>query len=338
MKPRVLSGIQPTGVLHIGNYLGSLKNFVALQDTYECIFFIADYHSLTESYSPQKKSEQILDVAASMVAAGLDPKKCTLFVQSDIPETTELAWLFSTITSVPLLFRMTQYKEKSADARQTPNTGLLTYPVLQAADILLYKAGLVPVGEDQLQHLELTREIARNYNRRFGNTFPEPKPLLTKVPRLMSLTDPSKKMSKSHGSHTYIALDDEPKVIREKLAKAVTDSGPVHNKDLSSDASAKEEKSAGVANLFLLLQEFGSEDDTAKFEKEYAKGTIRYTELKAVLAERIADHFADFCTKKTELVKDKKKLRAIFQDGAEHARTIAEATMREVREKMGLSF
>jgi tryptophanyl-tRNA synthetase len=327
MKLRVLSGIQPTGELHIGNYLGSLKNFMALQEQNECFFFIADYHSLTEAYEPREKSQQILEVAASMIAIGLDPKKCTLFIQSDVSETVVLAWIFSTLIPVSHLFRMTQYKEKSQMANESPNAGLFTYPILQAADILLLKAGLVPVGEDQLQHLELTRDVARIFNRRFGQTFPEPKPLLTKVPRLMSLVDPTQKMSKSHGPASYIALNDSPQAIRMKLAKAVTDTGR---------RMGQREKTPGVANLFLLLSEFGTEEEVVHFERAYEDGIIRYVELKAVLAERIVDHFALFRKKKRELLADKKRLRRIYTRGAQHAHEIAQETMSEVWGKIGL--
>lgn len=329
MKPRVLSGIQPTGELHLGNYLGLLKNCLALQkqEKFDCFFFVADYHSLTESYTPREKTTQIFDAAASMLAAGLDPKKCTLFIQSDLPETTELAWILSTVTPVPLLFRMTQYKEKSAERKESPNAGLLTYPILQAADILLLKTSLVPVGEDQLQHLELSRDIARIFNRRFGKTFPEPKPLLAKVPKLMSLVDPEKKMSKSHGPQSYIALDDAPQAIQEKLAKAVTDTGP---------RETGGRKSSGVENLFLLLAEFGAKADLARFERAHRDGSIRYVELKSVLSERIAEHFAEFRRRKRELLKNKRHLLAIYEEGAKHARMVAQETMREVRRKVDL--
>jgi tryptophanyl-tRNA synthetase len=221
-KPIVLSGIQPTGNLHIGNYLGAVKNWVDLQNSgkYECYFFIADYHALTGSGDAASRREQVMVLAAELMALGINPKKSTLFVQSHIVEHTELAWIFSTITPVAELERMTQFKDKAARQDANVNTGLLTYPTLMAADILLYHANFVPVGQDQTQHMELTNDMVRWFNNRYGNYFTPPKLLLTDVPKAMSLLEPTKKMSKSLGAAHVIELADEPEVITNKLKKS----------------------------------------------------------------------------------------------------------------------
>jgi tryptophanyl-tRNA synthetase len=326
-KPRILSGVQPSGKLHIGNYLGALKNFVALQNSgkYECLFFVADLHSITENYNPEKKQQEILDLALDFLAAGLDPKKSTLFVQSLIPEHLELAWIFDVITPVAELERMTQYKDKSAKQTKNINAGLLTYPVLQAADILIYKPQFVPVGHDQLQHLELSNEIARRFNNRFGTVFEPIKPLLTQTPRVMSLLDPAKKMSKSDGNGIYLA--DEPEEILEKIKKAVTDTAP--------DGKTK---SPGVANLFGLLEQFGKEEDVKRFNIAHKTGTIRYSELKETLAQRIAEHFAAFREKRKHLSESPEKVIALLKSGGTKARKIASQTLTEVKEKIGLKI
>ena len=226
-KKIVVSGIQPTGELHLGNYLGAIKNWVELQDDYECYFFIADYHSITIPYEPSEKEKQTLDLAKDLVALGLTRSK--LFVQSQIPEVTELSWYFNCITPIGELERMTQYKDKSSQHKDNVNSGLFTYPVLQAADILIYKGELVPVGEDQVQHVELTRDIAKKFNKRFGKTFPETKPYLTKSARLKSLQDPTKKMSKSLGPKHYAGIFEDEDAIRDKFKKAVTTPEGIEN-------------------------------------------------------------------------------------------------------------
>src|SRR3989338_3880433 len=223
-KPIVVSGIQPTGRLHIGNYLGALKNFVDLQNSekYRCFFFIADYHALTGDITDFSK--KITELQIDFLAAGLDPKKSTLFVQSEVPGHTDLGWILSTVTPFGELARMTQFKDKSEKQAENVNAGLFTYPALMAADILMYDAVFVPVGDDQDQHLELTRTIARRFNKKYGETFIEPKSLHTETPRVMSLTDPTYKMSKSEPAGCLF-LDDELTVIEKKIKTAVTDSG-----------------------------------------------------------------------------------------------------------------
>src|SRR3989339_263471 len=267
-KETILSGIQPSGKLHIGNYLGSLKNFLALQHQHQCFFMVADYHSITESYDPTKKQEQIIELMSDFLAAGLDPKKCVLVAQSHVPEHTELAWIFDSVTPISFLERMTQYKDKAGRQIENINTGLFTYPILQAADILMYHATAVPVGIDQDQHLELTREIARFFNNRFGKTFAEPKTLHTETSKVMSLLEPTKKMSKSLGDNHCIYLSDEPEAIRQKFSRAVSDSG---------DAT-----SPGGQNLLLLAKIFCAKTDYRRFSDASQAGKLSYGELKPV--------------------------------------------------------
>lgn len=325
----LLSGLQPTGPLHIGNYLGAVRNFVELQHRFAGRFyvFVADYHSITENYDPQEKQSQVLTLAAELLAAGVDPKKVTFYVQSDVPEVTELCWIFNTVTPISFLERMTQFKDKSARQKENVNMGLFDYPVLQAADILLPKASLVPVGVDQVQHVELTRDIARFFNNRFGETFPEAKPVLTETPKVMSLTEPDKKMSKSLPG-SFVSCMDEPEEIKAKLRRAVTDTGP---------AGEKGEKGAGVANLFTLLREFGQPEDVGIMERAFRDGSIKYVELKDLVAARIAEHFEGFRERRAELLRHPDEVRKVLAEGAEKVRETAKKTMLEVRRKTGLS-
>ena len=321
MRQTIFSAIQPSGELHIGNYLGALKNFTELQNKYDCFFFIADYHSITEDYDPKEKPKQIFDLALDFLAAGLDPEKCTLAVQSQIPEHPELAWIFNTVTPISELQRMTQFKDKSQNQEKNINMGLFDYPVLQAADILMYKTDAVPVGQDQLQHIELTRKIARFFNNKFGKTFPEPKDIITKTPKIMSLTDPTKKMSKSHGAKSYVGINDEPEVISKKLRKAVSTT----------------EYNENIYNFYAtLLEEFGTEKNKKYFDKQFRNKNIKFSELKEALAEDIANYFAPFRKKRKELENNQEYVKKVLEEGAEKARVIARETMREVKEKVGL--
>ncbi|MCK5123190.1 MAG: tryptophan--tRNA ligase [Candidatus Pacebacteria bacterium] len=320
-KQTIFSAIQPSGELHIGNYLGALKNFVELQDKYNCFFFIADYHSITGDYDPKEKSKQILNLALDFLAIGLDPQKCTIAVQSQIPEHTELAWIFNTITPISELQRMTQFKDKSQNQEKNINMGLFDYPVLQAADILMYKAYGVPIGQDQIQHIELTRKIARFFNNKFGETFPEPKDIITETPKIMSLTDPTKKMSKSHGPKSYIGINDEPEVIERKIKKAI--STTEYNKDIYSFYAS-------------LLENFGTEKNKDYFAKQFKNQDLKFSELKDALAEDIANYFKNFRKKRKELEKNPEEVKKILDEGAEKAREIARETMREAKEKVGL--
>ena len=313
----ILSGVQATGRMHIGNYLGALKQFVDIQNEgkLQCYFFVADLHALTVPREPKKLRQDTLEVVAEYIAAGLDPKKSVIFIQNHVLEHAELAWIFDCLISVGELERMTQFKDKGGG-----NAGLLTYPVLMAADILLYKPNFVPVGEDQVQHIELTRIIARKFNNQFGKVFPEPKPFVRKPLRLMSLKNPSKKMSKTGDDPIY--MDDTPSDVEAKLKKAVTASGG--------------EGGAGVENLMFLLEQFGSKENVGQFRGAIKDGSIRYSDLKMELAHSIADYFADFRKRKKELLNDKAVLAEILADGAERAREIAHETMLEVKQKTGL--
>lgn len=370
-KPILISGIQPTGRLHLGNYLGALKNFVELQNSgdYQCLFFIADYHSLTIDFNPAKKSEEILGVAKAYLAAGIDPKKSSVFLQSHISESTELAWILNTVSPINELERMTQFKDKTELGntvvnqleifteklntlinsnnlkieqlqklregiidfeldlvrRNKNNIGLLTYPLLMAADILLYDAKFVPVGDDQLQHLELTRTLARKFNNRFpgragDQTFMEPKELLTKTPRVMSLNDPSKKMSKSQ-PEGCLFLNDSPEEIKKKISRAVTDSGSEVKFDLVNKT--------GVSNL-LSLYEALTGTSVADLEKKYTgKG---YGQFKSDLAEVAIKALQPF----REMKATDAELKSMISAGGKKAKKLASAKMKEVKEKLGL--
>jgi tryptophanyl-tRNA synthetase len=324
MKPVVLSGIQPSGRLHIGNYLGALKNFIELQESgmYQPYFMIADLHSLTESYLPAEKREQIIDLAATYLAAGLDPEKSTLFIQSHVPAHTELAWILNTITPMGELERMTQYKDKSA--RIDTNAGLFAYPVLMAADIILYDAAMIPVGDDQDQHLELTRTLARKFNSRFGETFIEPKALHTATPRVMSLDEPTKKMSKSRPAGCLF-INDEPEVIKKKIMSAVTDS--------ESEVKFDEVHKPGVSNLLLILNALTGKS-IQSLETEFAGK--QYGAFKTEVANIVTEYFAPLRERKVELLKSPEKVLAVFTTSSQKAHDIAGKKLKEVYEKVGL--
>lgn len=325
-KPILISGIQPTGNLHLGNYLGALKNFVELQNSgkYECFFFIADLHSITENFDPKEKSKQILNLALDYLSAGLNPEKSVIFVQSQIPAHAELAWIFNTITPVGELSRMTQFKEKSENQKSNVNVGLFTYPVLQTADVLLYDAEFIPVGEDQLQHIELMRTIARKFNGKFGKTFIEPKPLLTEVPRLMSLDDSKKKMSKSRPVGCLF-LDDSPRMIEEKIKTAVTDSG----KEIKYSLKTK----PALSNLILIYSAL-SGYTTQSIERQFQdKG---YADFKKSLAEIIIDALGPFQDEKKYLSRNIPHIKKILEDGRKKAEKITNKKIEEVKKKIGL--
>jgi len=439
---KIFSGIQPTGTLHIGNYLGAIKQWIDLQKKNSCIFSIVDLHAITTPYSPKEMQKNILSAAMDYLAAGLDSKKCIIFVQSQVKEHAELAWLLETLTPMGELERMTQFKEKGKltmllkelqtdinvlikemsiltkelsglvntlskkilyrkeqiillkesqkhlrqeqcldnknqvgkneklfsllekvinlleedtrekdvflrekysavitasnalikdhqkieEARNKIELGLLAYPVLMAADILLYKADTVPVGEDQQQHVELSRVLAKKFNNKFGKTFPEPKTQLSKFgARIMALNDPSQKMSKSLGPQSYIALIDSPEAIREKIKTAVTDSG----KEIKYD----KENKAAISNLLTIYRLFSNKPIT-DIERKY--GNKGYAEFKKDLAEVIIKELADFQKKRKRLEKNPKQVEKILADGAKKAQKIATATMKEIKTKMGL--
>ncbi len=325
-KPTLVSGIQPTGKLHLGNYLGALKHFVELQNSgkYRCYFFIADLHSLTGTFNPKEKSKQILGLCLDYLAAGLNPRKSTIFVQSAVPAHSELAWIFSTVTPLGELRRMTQFKEKSEHDPKNVNVGLFTYPILMAVDILIYDAAVVPVGDDQLQHLELTRTLARRFNDRFGKTFTEPEPLLTEAPRLMSLNDPTKKMSKSR-PEGCLFLDDPPAVVRSKVRRAVTDSG----REITYDPEHK----PAISNLILIHATL-SGVSIKQAERAFRGKT--YAEFKQVLAEIVARALTPFQERKRALTKRAAFVRNTLRKGSIAAGKVATAKLAEVKQKVGL--
>lgn len=326
IKKVLLSGAKPSGELHIGNYLGAIKQWIQLQDTHETYVPIVDLHALTEPQDPAKLREQIITTAADYVALGLDPAKAIMFLQSAVPEHTQLMWILNTITSVGDLERMVVYKEKLAEGKQAL-AGLFTYPVLMAADILLYKPTVVPVGEDQRQHVELTRTIARKFNKRFGQTFPMPKELHPEAgKKILSLQDPTKKMSKSHGVMSYIAIADAPEKIRQKIKTAVTDSGSA----IKYDPITK----PAISNLITIYSTFSGKD-FHNIEKEFAnKG---YKEFKEALAELVIEKLRPVQEKRKELLESKSKLIGILEEGAVRANTRASETLKEVFEKVGLT-
>ncbi len=322
-KQTIVSGIRATGKLHLGNYLGALKQFVELQNSgqYDCYFFVADLHALTTPFEPKELHQNTLEIVAEYLAAGIDPKKSKFFLQSQVNQHPELAWIFNCITPLGELYRMTQFKDKAGDKRESAMAGLLTYPTLMAADILLYKPAYVPVGEDQQQHIELTRIIARKFNNKFGQTFPEPKNYNMKPLRLMSLSDPLRKMSKSEPKGC-IFLDDKPEDISAKFKKAVTASGT--------------SSSAGVDNLLFILKEFGGESEAKQFAAQVKNGSIKFSELKDTLADKVSAHFAEFREKKKDYLDDPEELARILASGAKKAQAVASETMYEVKQKLGL--
>lgn len=325
-KPIAVSGVQPSGSLHIGNYLGAIKQFVSLQHEYHTYFFIVDLHAITEPQDPQMLRKRTLEVAMLYLACGLDPQKTTLFVQSHVPQHAELGWILNTITPLGDLERMTQFKDKSAKS-ESILAGLLNYPTLMAADILLYNPDAVPVGEDQRQHLELTRELARKFNSRFGDTFKEPKALMQETgARIMGLDDPAKKMSKSASSeNNYISLLDAPEVIEKKIKIAVTDS----EKDVRFDLAQK----PAISNL-LSIYSLMTDRAISDIEKEYVGKT--YGDFKKGLTEAIITSLSPIQKKYAELAQNPETVLRILSDGASVASQAAEEMMQIVRDRIGL--
>jgi len=324
---RVFSGIQPTGTIHIGNYLGAIKQWIELQEKNECVFCIVDLHALTVPYDPKKLQELILEKAIAYLAAGVNPEKSIIFVQSQVREHAELTWLLNTVTPLGELGRMTQYKEKSKKFKSNLNAGLLNYPVLMAADILLYQTDLVPVGEDQAQHVELTRTIARKFNQRFGETFNIPEVKLPKMgARIMSLINPAKKMSKSDPWESYIGLFDEADEIKQKIMKSVTDTGKI--------IKYNPEKKAGISNLLTIYSLFSGKTIKELERKFKTKG---YADFKKSLTEVLVNSLEPFRRKRKELLSREVYVKEILEQGRKRAEILAQSTMNEVRKKMGLS-
>lgn len=331
-KKRVLSCIQPTGEIHLGNYFGAVKNWVNIQDDYECFYGVVDLHAMTMPYDARELKKNTLQMVAELLACGIDPEKSILFIQSLVPQHTELTWIFNCVASYGELSRMTQFKDKSAMVEegkgkgQFISAGLFTYPVLQAADILIYRADFVPVGIDQVQHLELSRNIAVRFNKMFGHYFPEPAPLLTEIPKLTSLADPTKKMSKSLGEKHVISMFEEEDTIRKKVRSAVTDTG-----DQQGD-----EMSPGVENLFNLIKACEKTGEYSGLMNDFKAGTLKYKDLKDVTADALVELIAPFRQKKEELLKDEGYIEKVAHQLSEKARAHASDTLIKVRELTGL--
>jgi tryptophanyl-tRNA synthetase len=332
-RHRIFSGIQPTGEPHLGNYLGAIRQWVERQDAAGAdgveiaLYAIVDYHALTIDMPAEQLRRQTLEMAASLIACGLDPHKVILFRQSDVPEHVELGWVLSCVAAMGDLQRMTQFKDKAEQHRDNVNVGLFTYPVLQAADILLYQADLVPVGEDQVQHLELAREIARRFNRRFGDTFPEPQPLLSKVARLRGL-DGGAKMSKSKGN--TIAIGEAPEQIRAKLKVAVTDPARLRRNDPGHPE---------VCNIFTLHGCFtqpGNPARHAEIERDCRSAALGCVDCKKELADRVIEQLTPIRERQAALQARPDELENLLETGRRKAAALAQATMEMVRARIGV--
>jgi len=328
MAERLFSGIQPTGTLHIGNYFGAVRNWAALQADHECVYCIVDYHAITAEIEPKTLRAASRAMALDLMSCGIDPERSIIFVQSAVPEHTELAWILGCVTSYGDLSRMTQFKEKSAGT-EFVSAGLFAYPVLQAADILLYRADGVPVGEDQVQHLELSRRVARRFNARFGKFFPEPEAIVGKGARIMSLADPTQKMSKSAGEVHYVGVMEEEASIRKKIHSAVTDVG----------LTPGEEMSPGVANLFEILELStalsGNAAVVTELREDFTAGHLMYSRLKDVVFEHLMAVLQPIQTRRAEL-EASGTLEETLNEGAEKARAVARKNLATVREMVGL--
>jgi tryptophanyl-tRNA synthetase len=330
----VFSGIQPSGELHLGNYVGAIRNWVRLQESYRCIFCVVDYHAITQSYDVKDMRRRVDDMVVDLLALGIDPERSILFVQSMVPEHTELAWVLSAVSHMGDLERMTQFKDKSEHQPENINVGIFTYPVLQAADIMLYKAELVPVGQDQLQHLELARRIARSFNHRWGKVFPECEPLLTNLPKLLGL-DGKKKMSKSLGNHIPLALfggaaADPARTlagVKKLLGRAVTDEKRVSREDPGNPDDC---------NIATIHRAMSSAEDIAWMQQGCTTAAIGCVDCKGRLAETMTAQFAGYAARRAELVAAPQRVQDILEQGAAKARAIAQRTMAEVHKKLGL--
>ena len=325
MKKRIFSGAQPTGELHIGNYLGALRNWVALQDEYDAIYCIVNLHAITMPQDPQVLRQKTLDLARIYIAAGVDPQRSTIFIQSEVPQHAELTWVLACVSRMGELERMTQFKDKGKGNRERAGVGLFTYPVLMAADILLYQTDLVPIGKDQKQHLELTRDLAERFNRDYGEAFKVPEGYIPPVgANILSLQDPAKKMSKSdENPNGSIFLMDDADTITKKIKRAVTDSGTDINFDPERPAITN------LLTIYHLLTGKSDEECVAHFE---GKG---YGQFKTELAEAVVEFLRPFQERFAEI--DDGSLRSILDTGAERAREIADKTLKDVYAKLGIS-
>jgi tryptophanyl-tRNA synthetase len=324
MKKRVFSGIRPSGRLHIGNYLGAVKGMLTLQETCDCIFGVVDYHGITTPFKPKDLQREIREVVLDYLGAGLDPRKCHLMIQSQVPEHVELSYLFATIYPVSRLEQLPTYKEKKAENPNYINLGLLYYPILMAADILIYKTDLVPVGKDQLPHIELTREVARRFNRMFGKIFPEPEAYLTKGALVPSLIGKGKMSKSIEGS--YILLTDDLETIRRRLAAAPTDVG--RGKEVP--------KSGGVANLLILVELFEGKEKRLVYERKYLTEGIRYKDLKEELAKAIYKELQPIQERRKYFEKHPEEVEEILEEGRKYCLEIARKTLSEAKRAMGI--
>ncbi len=324
-KKIVFSGVQPSGELTIGNYIGAIKNWIELQEEYDCYYSIVDLHAITVPQVPKDLRKNTLDLLAIYLACGLDPEKCTIFIQSHVPAHVELTWVLNSISYMGQLSRMTQFKEKSQKSEENLNAALFTYPVLMAADILLYQTDLVPVGEDQKQHVELARDLAERFNNKYSETFKVPEPLIKKEgARIMSLQNPEKKMSKSDDNENgYILILDDPDTIRRKVKRAVTDSvGEVKYND----------EQLGIKNLINIYSVF-SGDTIEEIENRY--DGLGYGKFKEDVAEVIVEGLAPIQEKYSELINNKDYLEKVYSEGREKAEYVAMKTLRKVYRKVG---
>jgi tryptophanyl-tRNA synthetase len=321
---RVFSGIQPTGDIHIGNYVGALRQWVSLMDEYECVYGVVDYHAITVEYDPADMQRRCIDTAIILMACGLDPSKCHLMIQSHVPEHTELGWIFNCVTPIGEVERMTQFKDKSRQHRANINMGLMDYPVLQAADILVYKAGYVPVGEDQVQHIELSREVARKFNARFGEVFPEPKAILSCAPRIMGMEGKSK-MSKT--LNNYIGIMEEEDSIWEKLRTAVTDVARVRRTDIGDPE---------VCNVFTMHRAFSPEDAQEELAKGCRTASGGCIDCKKVLFRNMIAELKPIRERALSLRERQDYVLDALHTGAAACRKMAAETMDGVRDALGL--
>jgi tryptophanyl-tRNA synthetase len=322
----VFSGIQPSGALHLGNYLGAVRNWVKLQEQYRCIFCVVDYHALSQDYDVKEMRRRVDEMVIDLLALGIDPDRSLLFLQSMVPEHTELCWVFNNVTGFGDLERMTQFKDKAEHQPENINVGLFDYPVLQAADILLYKAELVPVGQDQVQHIELARRIGRSFNHRWGKVFPECEALLTELPKLLGL-DGKAKMSKSLGNHIPLSVFGDDKALRKLLGRAVTDEKRVAREDPGDP---------DVCNVFTMHKTLSSEADLAWVREGCTTAGIGCVDCKGRLAGNLDAHFTGYVERRAQLVAAPGRIQEVLEQGAAKARAIAQRTMAQVHEKLGL--
>ena len=325
-KPILFSGVQPSGAITIGNYIGAIRNFVLLKDSYRCLFSIVDLHALTVRREPALLRRRTVELAALYIACGLDPEENLIYCQSHVPEHAELTWILSCYTYMGELSRMTQFKAKSETNSDNINAGLFTYPVLMAADILLYQTQIVPVGADQKQHLEITRDIAQRFNALYGEVFVVPEVYMHKeTAKIMSLSDPSRKMSKSDPEESYISLLDSPDDIRRKLKRAVTDS--------DTNIAFDPENKPGVSNLITIYSALSGDSVEKTVEHFNGKG---YGDLKKEVTEVVIESLKPIQDRYNELIKDKQYINGILKYNAERAGSIAQRTLRKVYKKVGL--